>query len=173
MSRQANTQENAKVRRKETSKYGLGVFATANINKGELISSFDGALYQAPDAMSLPNEPPLYAGRHAIEYAEGRWRDGQVDRIARYVAHSCEPNCGIKNLFNIVAMRDIEAGEEVTWDYAMSEDSNFRMDCLCGKSTCRGTVGAFSLLSPKQRIDFINRCANFISLWLVYKYELY
>ncbi len=169
-----NPKDNPKVKRKETSKYGLGVFATADIKAGELISSFtDGEFYNASDAMSLPNDPPLFAGRHAIEYAEGQWRDGEIDRIARYVAHSCEPNCGIKNLFDIVAMRDIEAGEEITWDYAMSEDSNFRMNCLCGKPTCRGVVGAFSLLSSEQRLEFTNRCSGFISVWLVYKYELY
>lgn len=165
--------DNPNIKRQETSKYGLGVFATKDISVGEFISSFDGKFYEAPNAMALPNDPPAYAGRHAIEYREGCWRDGQIDRIARYVAHSCDPNCGIYNLFDIVTMRDIKSGEEITWDYAMSEDSDFRMDCLCGKPSCRGVVGAFSLLSPDQRLELTHCYSGFISQWLVAKYDLY
>ena len=159
--------------RRETHKYGLGVFALVPISAGGLIASFDGEFLQAPTAMELPNDPPLLAGRHAIQYGEHIWRDGKVNGIARYISHSCDPNCGIWGWFNIVAMRDIKAGEELCWDYAMSEDSNFRMGCLCGSLICRKIVGAFSLLSSDQREEFVRRCHGFISDWLVEKYKLY
>jgi hypothetical protein len=166
--------DNPNVRRKESHKYGLGVYAVSYIAKGEFISTFaTGISYQASEAMLLPNEPPDFAGRHAIQYAEDMWRDGEIDRIARYIAHSCKPNCGIKNLFDIVAIADINAGEELTWDYAMSEDSTFRMECLCATDICRGSVGSFSMLDSAQRKEFVERNKYFISDWLVKKYSLY
>ncbi len=166
--------DNPNVARKETHRYGLGVYAIGDIQKGEFISTFGtGIAYWARNALSLPNDPPVYAGRHAVQYAEHLWCDGELHRIARYIAHSCDPNCGIKNLFDIVAIRDIRAGQEIAWDYAMTEDSNFRMDCLCGSPGCRGVVGSFALLSSEQRIEFVERCRGFISDWLVAKYRLY
>ena len=112
--------------------------------------------------MLLPAEPPLRAGRYAIQFERYRWRDGKIDGIVRYIDHSCEPNCGVKNLFVIVAMRDIEAREEITWDYAMTEDSDFRMECKCGNPSCRGTVGAYSMLSHEVRKKY----NGYISEWL-------
>jgi SET domain-containing protein len=166
--------DNPNVSRKDTYKYGLGVFALKYIQAGELISSFKGGkIYTADHAMNLPNDPPDFAGRHAVQFGDHLWQDGQIDRIARYVAHSCNPNCGIRNLFDIVSMRDIRAGEEITWDYAMTEDSTFSMSCLCGSSICRGVVGSFSLLGPMQRKIFVISNRNFISDWLVKKYKLY
>jgi len=153
---------NPKAEIRDTQKYGKAVFAKTKINKGEIIGIFNGETYEAPRAMLLPDEPPLRAGRHAVQFEPNKWRDGKVEGIARYVSHSCEPNCGIKNLFEIVAMRDIEANEEITWDYAMTENSDFRMECKCGTSSCRGIVGAYSMLSPKVRKKYNGH----ISEWL-------
>jgi hypothetical protein len=59
------------------------------------------------------------------------------------INHSCEPNCGMRNATTIVAMRDIAAGEELTFDYAMSDASAYdEFDCNCGTSLCRGRVCA-------------------------------
>ena len=54
--------------------------------------------------------------------------------------HSCEPNLGVAGQVIFVAMRDIEAGEELTHDWAMTDDDQNSMECHCGASTCRGTV---------------------------------
>jgi hypothetical protein len=41
----------------------------------------------------------------------------------------------------IVAMRDIAKGEELFYDYALSESNDFiQLDCLCGSARCRGTL---------------------------------
>ena len=153
--------DNPKVERRETHKYGLGVFAREPIEKDELISSFDGAFGVGPSALQLP-EHPTFSPRHAIQCGPYMWRDGKKDGIARYVAHSCEPNCGIHGLFDIVAMRPILAGEELTWDYAMSERSDFRMQCLCGSPHCIREVGSFDLLDEHVKAEY----GGYISHWL-------
>lgn len=154
--------DNTKAEIKETQKYGKAVFARDKIFKGEVIGAFHGEIYEAPRAMLLPDEPPLHAGRHAVQFEKYKWQDGKVDGIARCIAHSCEPNCGIKNLFEVTAMRDIEVGEEITWDYAMTEDSDFRMECKCDAPSCRGVVGAYSMLSSEIRKKY----NGYISEWL-------
>lgn len=82
--------------------------------------------------------------------------------------HSCEPNCGIKNLFSIVAMQDIQKGEELTWDYDIVEDSDWRMECLCGSPICKKIIGSFGLVPKNIREKY----KGYISEWLVKKYNL-
>ena len=63
-----------------------------------------------------------------------------------YLNHSCEPNAGWKGQLFLMAMRDIQPGEELTDDYAMVMHSNagsrehFKMRCYCGATRCRGVV---------------------------------
>ncbi|KAL1922475.1 uncharacterized protein VTP21DRAFT_10014 [Calcarisporiella thermophila] len=68
--------------------------------------------------------------------------------IARFINHSCAPNCiakiitleGQKKIV-IYAKRDIEENEEITYDYKFPiEDTNNKIPCLCGAKTCRGTL---------------------------------
>jgi len=58
-----------------------------------------------------------------------------------YGNHSCEPNLWWIDAYAQAALRDIAAGEELTNDYATSTGvADFRMDCACGTSSCRGVV---------------------------------
>jgi hypothetical protein len=60
---------------------------------------------------------------------------------ADYINHSCEPNCGFTDASTLVAMRDIAAGESVTFDYSMSDTNSFiTFDCRCGTASCRGRM---------------------------------
>ena len=60
---------------------------------------------------------------------------------ADYFNHSCNPNAGFNTPISLVAMRDVEPGEELCFDYAMSEDNHFdEFPCGCGSETCRGQV---------------------------------
>jgi SET domain-containing protein len=57
-----------------------------------------------------------------------------------FINSSYDPNCGIRESRKIVAMRDIITGEEITFDYAMSESSNFKMTCFCKSYNCRKQI---------------------------------
>lgn len=140
---------------------GKGVFATAGIRKGEIVAVIDGRIYSW---RSVLWNTDLY--NHCIQFEEKKWRDSS---FARLLNHSCEPNCGIKNLFNIVAMRNIKPGEEVTWDYEMTEDHPYwRMKCKCGSKNCRASIGAFKNMPEPVRKKY----RGYISRWLVDKYHL-
>lgn len=69
-----------------------------------------------------------------------------------FTNHCCEPNCGLRawpDGFAMIALRDIAAGEELTYDYSTHQEHPLEdMTCGCGAATCRGVVRSFSKL-PK------------------------
>lgn len=148
--------DSKKIEVRRTRRYGLGVFAKQLIRKGELVSVYDGAIYDG--RFDDWTEDLL---NHTIQFARAKWRDSRG--VARWINHSCEPNCGIKGLFKIVAMRDIAAGEQITWDYEMTEKSDWwRMRCRCGSSLCRKRIGDYRRMPREVR----KRYAGYISEWL-------
>lgn len=143
-------------------KFGKCLIANSDIKKDEIIAEFDGAIHVAEKCIDLPKD----IADHAVQFEEHRWKDSRG--MARYMNHSCDPNCGIKNLFTLVAMRDIQKGEELTWDYDMTEDDGWRMECSCGSPICRKIIGAFGLAPQSIREKY----KGYISDWLVKKYNL-
>ena len=70
--------------------------------------------------------------------------DGNIEwNTARLLNHSCQPNCETwitdKRVF-IYALRDIELGEELTFDYGFDLDTWEDHPCLCGSDTCVGYI---------------------------------
>ncbi len=78
------------------------------------------------------------------------------------ISHSCEPNCGIKNKTVLVAMRKIKKGEELSYDYDMTENSDWSMECSCGKPSCRKIIRGYRYLPEEKRKEY----NGYISEWL-------
>lgn len=57
-----------------------------------------------------------------------------------YSNHSCDPNIGLRGEIPFVAMRDIPAGEELTHDWAMTDNDDYSVECNCGGRNCRKTL---------------------------------
>lgn len=64
----------------------------------------------------------------------------EFNEVMCYLNHSCQPNLGLRGNVIIVAMRDIEAGEELCPDYAMIFNNEMKFECKCGVKNCRQTV---------------------------------
>jgi hypothetical protein len=123
-----------------TPPHGFGSRAISVIPAGTSVATFGGT------AMSRVDFSQYEADR--------RSRSLQVDTNVIFLGppsrepgdsinHSCEPNCGMRNATAIVAMRDIAIGEELTFDYAMSDASDYNeFNCNCGTSLCRGRIRA-------------------------------
>ena len=54
--------------------------------------------------------------------------------------HSCEPNIGVQGQIVFVALRQILPGEELTHDWATTDDDDYTLECRCGAPTCRRIV---------------------------------
>jgi uncharacterized protein len=143
---------------------GKGLFAIKNIKKGEIILDWsDSVLYKAKSPYDLPGDLP----DHAIQISKNEWADHPVARNAN---HSCSPNTGIKGLTSFVCLKDIKKGEEIFWDYGMTEDSDWIMPekCLCGEKDCRVKISSYSALSKKLQENYKKN--KICSIWLLNKY---
>lgn len=74
--------------------------------------------------------------RHDIDGAKGR-------NPARYINHSCDPNCEayiIRGRIWIYSLREIKAGEELTYNYGFDVDTWDEHPCCCGTERCVGFI---------------------------------
>ena len=86
------------------------------------------------------------------------------------VNHSCDPNCGVRlndvQAFDFIARHPIDAGQELTFDYAMR---NFTIDhfpamCLCGSVQCRGSVTGWKDLPAARKADYGELVAPYLRM---------
>src|SRR5512139_3491294 len=119
-------------------KGGCGVFARQPIQKGELISLWGGRI--VTEAELDPNMSDFT--QRILQIEEGFYLETpSMLEPADCFNHSCDPNIGFTGQIGLRAMRDIEAGEELNFDYAMCDGSAYdEFECYCGASNCRGTV---------------------------------
>ena len=61
--------------------------------------------------------------------------------IEWFMNHSCDGNVGFDEWGDFVAIKEIESGNEMTYDYALSESNPlFKMECKCGNKNCRKII---------------------------------
>jgi hypothetical protein len=113
------------------------VFAREPIERGELLVVFAGSVLERDDLPALAPEQR----RLVLQVDENHYLLSEVEGWADWVNHCCEPNAGLRGQLSLVAMRDIEAGEEICYDYAMSDGSPYDgFECRCERSGCRRRV---------------------------------
>jgi SET domain-containing protein len=136
--------------------HGKGVFALQSIAEGDRILEYTGKVITWKQAQRAhPHDPddPNHTfffhidDKHVIDGNDG-------GNSAKWINHACEPNCEADEVDGrvfIKALRDIEPGEELNYDYGLILDGRHtdkakRMfACRCGAPSCRGTM-----LAPKK-----------------------
>ncbi len=125
---------------KESPIHGKGLFAVEEIEPGEIVCVKGGAIF---DRETL-REVSARLGSAEIQVAEdlfiGPLNEAERAGSMIYSNHSCEPNIGVRGQIVFVAMRRIEAGEELTHDWAMTDDDDYEMECRCGTESCRKVI---------------------------------
>jgi SET domain-containing protein len=112
---------------------GKGVFAIRDFKKGETVIKWDISRQITPAEAELASAED----KRYLAYRGGKIIVQQVP--AKYVNHCCDPNTYVVD-FCDVALRDINAGEEITSDYSDDLAPNEMMICLCGSRNCRKTI---------------------------------
>lgn len=128
-------------------KGGMGVFAHEFVEKGERLMVWGGAIVEDEKLAELP----LVLRQHSVQVEEGLYLASVIpDDDADYINHSCDPNAGLNGQIVVVAIRDIEPGEEICFDYAMSDSSPYdEFECQCGAALCRGRVTGNDWMRPE------------------------
>ncbi|QKX06466.1 SET domain-containing protein-lysine N-methyltransferase [Aquimarina sp. TRL1] len=126
--------------------------------------------------ISYKKEETVLVGRIEKELTANHSHASQIgldrfvfhNEIIRMVNHSCNPNCGIKvnptGAHNIVAMRDILKGEEITFDYAMRNYTvqYFPSLCKCGAEQCRGKITGWKDLPINKKEEYSRWAAPYL-----------
>ncbi len=131
--------------------HGKGVFARLPLKKGELLIEYQGAIIDWPEALRRhPHDPSQPHHTFYFTLDDERVIDGNdAGNRARWINHSCAPNCESETRGDKVwirALRDIPAGQELNYDYGLVIDEpltpQLKKDyqCRCGHKTCRGTL---------------------------------
>jgi len=143
------TSELVEVRRSNV--HGLGVFAAKRISKGTRIIEYVGERVSHDEADRRYEEKDANDSHTFLFIVDSKTViDAGVDgNDARFFNHSCDPNCEStveKRRVYIEALRDIDAGAELTYDYQIQreDDDPDNIDevfaCRCGFPQCRGTM---------------------------------
>ena len=76
--------------------------------------------------------------------------------------HSCDPNLGVQGQIVFVAMRDVQPGEELTHDWAMTDCDDSALACNCGAAGCRKTISGLDWM----RKDLQEKYRGYFSWYL-------
>ncbi len=152
---------------KESPIHGLGMFATKNFKKGELILMGDESR-----VVTLDN--PLCEGKGEYEYHCDYLADGKVILLQwpeRHINHCCDPNAYVKHvgaLRHNYARRSILTGEEITHDYCINGFGNTVWRCNCGCARCRKTIHSdFFHLPLELQIEYL----SLLDDWYIEEYR--
>ena len=136
----------ARIEVRQSGVHGCGVYATQFIPEGARIIEYTGQRVSWEVAPDDNNDPHTF--NFGLE--SGEVINAEIGgNDARWINHSCNPNCEAieeDDRIFIYAMRDIQPGEELFYDYAMeidepiTEKSKKKFACHCGSSNCRGTM---------------------------------
>lgn len=136
-----------------------GVYARRSIKAGERLAVWGGEVITWEALNRLPSE----VRRLTLQIEEDLYLVTSREGPADWVNHSCEPNAGLSGQIVLVALRDIAPGEEVCFDYAMSDGSPYdEFDCSCGSAHCRGRVTG----NDWRRPELIERYKGYFSPYL-------
>jgi SET domain-containing protein len=120
-----------------SSRKGLGTFAAQDIRKGSILAVFGGDIRTHEQLDQCPADSKM----NCIQISKDLYLVPSHVGAGDHINHSCEPNAGIRGQIVLVALRDIRSGEEICYDYAMTDSSDYdEFECLCGTHGCRGRI---------------------------------
>jgi SET domain-containing protein len=130
--------------------HAAGCYTTAPIKKGTRVVEYTGPRISKEEAdEKYQNSPTTYL------FGLG---DGSqvIDGFgtAMFINHSCDPNCEsdeIRGRVWITAIRDIAAGEELTYDYCLYDGEGEEALCNCGAAKCRRTMYSAEEMKKRER----------------------
>jgi len=144
---------------------GLGLFAMEKIKKGEVVwkhcpephGRLTARIYSKKEIEQVWTEDLDWFWHWAYRCGEDLFlgpatKESPMQEATYYQNHSCDPSTWWEDETTLVARRDIEVGEEITYDYGTSEADEEELGlvgCLCGSPLCRGEIRGDDHLRPE------------------------
>jgi SET domain-containing protein len=129
-----------KAKAKQSPIHGKGLFAVEPFAEGEIVCVKGGYIF---DRETLRKMPAWFRSAE-IQIAEdlfiGPLEEAEREGSMIFSNHSCDPNIGVRGQIVFVALRAIEAGEELTHDWATTDDDDYELECNCGAANCRKVI---------------------------------
>jgi SET domain-containing protein len=137
--------------------HGTGAFAIRKIRKGTRVIEYLGRrIDKAESARLLEEQNPFI-----FDVDETFDLDGNVDwNPARFINHSCAPNCEAENdegRIWIVALRTIQPGEELSFNYGYDIADYRDHPCECGAESCLGYMVAEEFFETVRRNEAVRQ----------------
>ncbi len=131
--------------------HGKGVYAVRPLKAGDKVLEYKGEIITWQEALRRhPHDPEQPNHTFYFHLDDGHVIDGKhLGNSAKWINHSCEPNLEAEqdgNRVFLYALRDIEPGEELFFDYGLVIDERItptlkkEYACWCGTPSCRGTM---------------------------------
>jgi SET domain-containing protein len=137
-----NRSAEALVEVRDSSIHGQGTFASALLEAETLILEYTGELIDRKTAIERDHPDAPDYSCYILQINDDVFIDALlVEHPAKYINHSCEPNCSLSRDVTrafVRTLRTIRPGEELTYDYGYDASENLR--CRCKARTCRGTI---------------------------------
>lgn len=142
--------EEQKIQFKNSAIHGMGGFALRKIKNGEPVIEYTGEKISKAESLRRCEAENPYIFQIDDEFD----LDGNVGwNPAKFINHSCAPNCEAQffdDMIWIMAKRDIEPGEEITFNYSYDLEDYKEHPCKCGAANCVGYIVAEEFF-PKFR----------------------
>jgi hypothetical protein len=138
---------------------GKGVFAKNDFREGERIFTLTGRVITFAQSTEMGEREA-----NLVQIDHDRYIDPESP--GRYLNHSCHPNAGVVNGYDLIALRPISKDEEVRIDYSTTmQENHWTMECRCGEKACRRVITDFRLIPPdtQRRYLALGIVQNFIS----------
>ena len=127
---------------RDSSIHGKGTFTSAFLESDTLILEYTGELIDRKTAVERDHPDAPDYSCYILQVDDDVFIDARlVEHPAKYINHSCEPNCILsfdENRAFILTLRTVRPGEELTYDYDYDASENVK--CCCQARGCRGRI---------------------------------
>lgn len=169
MSKARFSYHSPKIEIRNSEKQGIGIFALEAIEKDELIVVTSG-LYmtlEEADASQDPGVPfqveqEVFVAPFDFSRPEGIFACN----------HSCTPTAGIRGQLSLVGLRKINPGEEICYDYVMTDSApgqkpTMKLTCLCKTAGCRGIITDLDWKNPSLQKRYSGYFSSYLQKRIV------
>jgi SET domain-containing protein len=119
--------------------HAAGCYTDTPIRKGSRVAEYTGHMLTKKEADKLYENSP-------VTYLFGLGDGSMVidgHSLTMFINHSCDANCETEEIGGrvyVTAIRDIKAGDEITYDYCLYDGGDEEANCNCGSVACRRTM---------------------------------